>query len=210
MHVDIDVASYLNQGGVFQVAGSEPPSISHTFRPCFFNTVWIINWSLHNLPPNSKHSFGMSGTRVFLPESMKREGRGRGKAANNDLINVKGTEFLVLNFFFQRKKRNGKNLKGKLVIYVVIRKKKSLRASCPQCIHLYKAGGTTGSRCESTFARMRGSKGWEAHSQVRLHWPDPEESHCNRWRQSCGFPFTSLLEIKHGLKLSWNCKTHFL
>lgn len=169
MHVDIDVASYLNQGGVFQVAGSEPPSISHTFRPCFFNTVWIINWSLHNLPPNSKHSFGMSGTRVSLPESMKREGRGRGKAANNDLINVKGTEFLVLNFFFPEEKKKWKESERKVGDLCCNQKKKNLRASCPQCIHVYKAGGTTGSRCESTFARMRGSEGWEAHSQVRLH-----------------------------------------
>lgn len=60
--------------------------------PCFFNTLWITNWSLHNLPPNCKHSFEMSAAHTSLSDRVNEKRRsGRGKAANNDLlINVEG------------------------------------------------------------------------------------------------------------------------
>lgn len=46
---------------------------------------------------------------------------GRGKAANNDPINLERSEFLVLDFL-QEKKKSKFNLKGKSVIYVFILK----------------------------------------------------------------------------------------
>jgi hypothetical protein len=82
----MEMASNLSKEGVLKLL-EESCQVFPTHRALFFQHLAETNWSLHNLPPNCRHSFEM-----------------KGEDTNNDLINLQGTEVLPPDFL---QKKNG-------------------------------------------------------------------------------------------------------